>query len=113
MEESEKDIQNTIISYLNIAGHYCWRNNSGVMKAEYKGKSRIWRAGLKGSADIIGVSKDGKFIAIEVKRRGKKPNPCQEAFLKEIKNRGGHSGVAYCLEDAELIINGKLTGYVQ
>ncbi len=62
--------------------------------------------GKVGSADILGVAKDGKIVAIEVKKPdGKyKVTPAQEAFLSEISDRGGYAGVATCIEDVERIL---------
>lgn len=95
----EKEIQKTILEYLNLNGHYCWRNNTGMIFSEYKGKKRAWYAGMKGSSDILGVAKNGKFIAVEVKGKGNKPSLYQQMFLAEVKKRGGYAIVAYSLED--------------
>jgi hypothetical protein len=106
LQPTEKEIQNSIISYLNIAGHYVWRQNSGFFKHNYRTKSGIYktsviRSGVKGISDIIGIAKDGRMIAIEVKRKGNKPDVHQLAFLDEIRSRGGYAIVAYSLEDVE------------
>lgn len=102
LEPSEHDIQSTILAYLDIQGHFTWRQNTGTMKLEYKGKSRFFRAGFKGVADIIGIHKsNGRFIAIEVKKRPNKPNVNQLEFLNMIANRGGYALVAYSLEDVQ------------
>ena len=92
MDATEKQIQNSIIAYLNSTGCYSWRNNSGLVHMRDRfGHDRMWRAGIKGGSDILGIARDGRFIAIEAKRR-KEGYPIQEAFLQEIKQRGGYSG---------------------
>lgn len=101
---TEKDLQNSIINYLNIKGHFVWRNNSGVSKSVYVtksglSKSRMWRAGIKGGSDIIGVSKNGKFIAIECKIGKNKPTELQTMFLDDVNKRGGIAILAYKFED--------------
>lgn len=95
----EKETQKAIIQYLNLKGHFVWRNNSGMVFSEYKGKKRMWSVGLKGSSDVIGIAKDGKFIAVEVKSKGNKPTLYQQAFLENIKKRDGYALVAYTLND--------------
>jgi hypothetical protein len=59
---------------------------------------------FKGSSDIIGVAKDGRMIAIECKRPGKKPTPEQEFFLNEVKRRGGIAFVATSYEEVRAIL---------
>lgn len=106
-QPKETEIVNSCISYLNIAGHYVWRNNSGFFKHDYTTKAginkrSIMRAGMKGSSDILGVSKSGRFIAIECKRKGNTPTPQQTVFLDEIKQRGGYAVVAYSIDDLQI-----------
>lgn len=64
----------------------------------------MWRAGVKGGSDILGIAKDGKFIAVECKIKGNKPTALQELFLDEIRSRGGYGIVAYDLKDVENIL---------
>lgn len=99
---TEHEIQHTILDYLNKAGHFCWRNNTGAVGSIYKGKQRFFRFGFRGSADILGISKLGRMIAIEVKRKGGKATDDQINFLENIRTRGGHAFVADCLEDVLL-----------
>ncbi len=96
----EKDLQNAIIQYLNLHGHFVWRNNTGAFVLESAGKKRFMRAGIKGSPDIIGIAKDGRFIGIECKSKGRKSTLEQEVFLEQIRARGGIGIVAYSLKDA-------------
>jgi len=100
----EKETQKAILQYLNLSGHYCYRNNSGMVFSEYKGKKRMWSVGMKGSSDIIGIAKDGKFIAVEVKSKGNKPTLYQHVFLEEVRKRGGYAIVAYSLDDVMKIL---------
>lgn len=106
-EPKETQIVNSCISYLIIAGHYVWRNNSGFFKHDYTTKAgiqkrSIMRAGVRGSSDILGISKTGRFIAVECKRKGNKPTPQQALFLDEIKARGGYAVVAYSIDDLQI-----------
>lgn len=69
-------------------------------------KQRFINFGTSGISDILGcLKKDGRFVAIEVKRRkGKGPTPEQLEFLRRVKEAGGIGIVAYCIEDVMAII---------
>lgn len=51
----------------------------------------------KGLPDIIGCY-NGKFIAIEVKRKGEKPTALQGYVLSKVKEAGG---LAYCFDESK------------
>jgi hypothetical protein len=68
------------------------------------GRQRMIRLAHPGTADITGCSKDGRFIAIECKIKPNKPTELQEAYLAEIRKRGGIALVAYELTDVEVIL---------
>lgn len=105
---SEQQLVNAAKNYLMIKGCFVWRNNSGVTRSTYTDKrgvrrDRMWRSGVRGGADIIGITKTGQFIAIECKIGRNKPTDIQNAFLHEIESRGGITGVIYSLEDLQKI----------
>ncbi len=78
------------LDYLAFRGIMAWRQNSGAMVGEYKGKRRFVRfAGVKGLSDIAGVLPDGRALYIEVKRPGKSPTVEQTNFLDRVKKLGG------------------------
>ncbi len=86
---TEHQIQATILDRLGfLKDSFFWRQNSGMAKSEYKGKTRFWRSGIAGIADIMGVYK-GKAIAIEVKRPKKKQSDDQIAFQQRFEECGG------------------------
>ncbi len=93
---SEQALVNQVITYLNLYGHYVWRQNTGAMTTE---GGRFVRFGHKGIADVIGVLKDGRFIAVECKVGKNKPTQFQKDFLEDITKRGGVGIVAYDLDD--------------
>ena len=87
----EKEIQKFILDYLsmNKVGYF-WRNNTGAMKGNYKGKGWFVKFGEIGSADIVGVL-CGRFVAIECKGEGiRKLSENQEKFRDEIDRNGGY-----------------------
>lgn len=49
---------------------------------------------ISGISDIL-LCVEGRFVAIELKIEGNKPSRLQLEFLKNIKDAGGVSGVAY------------------
>lgn len=103
---NEQQLQNLILDYLLMKGHFAWRNNTGAFSFESKGKKRYFRAGKKGSADILGVSKDGKAIAIEVKspKRKLEGSPEQVQFLDEFNRRGGYGIMTNTLEQVQEVL---------
>ena len=78
---SEIDIQRSIMQYLHDSNIYCWRNNSGRRGTVQYGK--------KGSADIIGLLKTGRFIGIEVKTKTGKQSESQAEFQADIEKNNG------------------------
>ncbi len=63
------------------------------------GRSNFIKLAHAGTADITGCSPSGKFIAIECKIGKNKPTDLQNAYLEEIRKRGGIAIVAYSLDD--------------
>jgi Holliday junction resolvase len=81
----ESKIQKQMIDYLEGRGYY-------VIK--------IVRANKAGVADLA-ICKDGHFIAIEVKAKGRKNTvtKLQEFHLDLVKKSGGKAFVADCVDD--------------
>jgi len=105
----EADIQRACLQTLAHAGfvvlqpprrkpYTLWQALSKEL-AQQKPRGLVWRentiqigyvqAGIPGRADIQGVLADGRFLAIEVKRPGKLPDPEQLAYLDCIDQMGG------------------------
>jgi hypothetical protein len=103
LQPKEQAIQAQILAYLKFKGYFVWRNNSGATRAGKFGE-RFIRYGLVGSADILGLTKQGMFLAIEVKRPGGRLSPHQEAFLDAIRANKGMAIVAYSLTDVQKIL---------
>lgn len=88
-EPTEHQIQTDILERLGLLPKaFFWRENSGLMVSEYKGNKRMWRAGIAGIPDIMGVWQ-GFAIGIEVKRPGKKQSQEQVAFMSRYRECGG------------------------
>jgi VRR-NUC domain len=93
---SEADIMRLIQMEASKVGARLWRNNVGT--AMTKNGSFITFGLCVGSSDLIGIYK-GRFLAVEVKAKGKKPTPEQINFVDFINKFGGIAGVCYSVED--------------
>jgi hypothetical protein len=100
----ETHLVRQIIDFLNYRGHLVDRTQSGMIRGDYKGKGWAVKLSRPGTSDITGCSKDGKFIAIECKIGKNKPTDLQNAYLEEIRKRGGIAIVAYDLKDVEAVL---------
>lgn len=100
-EIPESVVLNTCLGLLNLMGIYAWRNNTGAYKNK---KDQLVRYGKKGSADIIGILPDGRFLAVECKRKSGKASSDQLLFLSNIKaNHGVACIVKSCDELMEVL----------
>jgi len=59
-----------------------------------------FKYGLKGSADIIGILDNGKFLAIEIKTGKATQSKEQKNFAAMIKKHSGHYFVCRKTDDA-------------
>lgn len=93
--KEESEVQSECLDYLTTMGLYVWRNNTGA----YNRNGRLIRYGKKGSSDILGIAKDGRFLAVEVKReKGGVLSDDQKEFLFNITKNGGVAIVVNSLE---------------
>jgi hypothetical protein len=103
-EPSEAEILRAIIQLLHRHPRVAqaWRQNSGTFQERNRdGSVRYIRANTqKGMSDIMGVLRDGRTLAIEVKSRTGRMRPGQEEFLQTIRSAGGVAGVCRSVEDA-------------
>ncbi len=62
----ETDIQAMVLNYFRRIGVMAWRNNN---TAVYDPKIKRFRrfTGLRGVGDIIGITREARFVSIEVK----------------------------------------------
>lgn len=101
---TEKQLQSQIIEAIHYSGlAYVFNVNAGKIKIETKKGTRMFQGAPTGHSDIQGIrKKDGKFIALEVKKpkRRKYTTEAQEMFLEEIKNYNGIAAVVTSPEEA-------------
>lgn len=98
----EMDILRLIMVALSEAGCIVWRNNCGVLK---NAAGIPIKFGLcVGSSDLIGITPDGRFLAVEVKTQNGKPTPEQIRFIEAVKRKGGAGGIARSPAEALFLI---------
>jgi len=74
---------------------WCERMNSGAAKVG----NRFIRFGFRGCPDVLGMLKDGRLLACEVKAPKGRLRPEQAAFLEVVRAAGGLAFVARnCLD---------------
>jgi hypothetical protein len=64
-----------------------WRNNTGVGRT--LSGQRVIRFGLVGSADLLGILRGGRFLAVEVKTAKGRQSEAQRNFQRMIESMGG------------------------
>lgn len=63
--------------------------------------ARFLRFGKKGSSDILGLTPDGRFLAVEIKFGDDEMSDDQIEFFRQVKKRGGVAIEGKTLEDIE------------
>ena len=91
----EADVLRSCLEYLRLRGHFVWRENTGQATA---GGRRI-RFGILGCADIIGIAKNGKFIAVECKSSTGRQSEEQKKFEHDCVSNGGLYVLARSVDD--------------
>jgi len=101
---TEHEIQQAIIDLIKARGGVVTRVNSGSAVFKRDGVTQVIKGAEKGTSDLICCYR-GVYLAIEVKRAGKKATPEQIAFLESVAKAGGVGLVAYDSEFVESILN--------
>ena len=102
----ETVIKKRIMAECSKHGAVVWINSTG---SGFMDSGHYVKYGLcKGSSDLIGITKDGRFLAIEVKQPGRYPTREQILFIEFIRKMGGLAGVARKESDVEDILGGKV-----
>jgi hypothetical protein len=97
----EKQIENEILNWLSSQGIFAWKNQSvGIYNPVRKSFMRRTNPHhIKGVSDILGILKDGRLLAIEVKAKYGKPSPEQILFIEKIKKNGGIAFIARSIQE--------------
>lgn len=88
---TEKQLQSAILQYLETRHFLCWRNNSGMAESTNAktGASYRIKLGKSGSPDIIGMTKSGQWLGIEVKGETGKQRESQIEFEQQVRDNHG------------------------
>lgn len=92
----EAGVVSSCLGLLDLMSIKAWRNNTGALKDS---KGRLVRYGLKGSADIIGILPDGRFLSVECKREGGKVRPEQKQFQDMINSNNGVAVIVHSCDE--------------
>lgn len=84
----ESDVVRAVLDYAHRSGGYGYRQNSGAIVAEYKGKKRIIRYGEPGASDTVLVIA-GHTLFVECKDELGKQSEEQRAWQEQIEAGGG------------------------
>lgn len=109
----ERDIQKLILNALSMHPMVARIERINVMAGRLVGKdgrfSRFMRSCQPGRVDLDGFTKDGRVIAIEVKRPQTRNNVTigQTDYINAVRAAGGLAGVATCVEEAFAIVEGR------
>lgn len=87
------------IQWLWAQGCFVWRNNSGALRPALG--ERPIRFGYKGSADIIGITPSGRFLACECKSAKGRLSEAQILFRDRIQAKQGLYVLARGIDDLE------------
>jgi len=96
----EADVVKAIRDLLRATGVFHWKFSPGPF-GNQEGISDILGVYKVKVADLVaaGVEEVGIFLAIEVKRPGKKPTDAQDRFIENIRDGAGIAFPADCVED--------------
>lgn len=98
----ERDIQAAILALLRVHPRVAWAQRMNVGMAEYAGADgsiRRVRFAFPGCPDILGQLKDGRLLAIEVKRATGRVTEDQVAFLSRAARHNACAFVARSVDD--------------
>lgn len=103
LKVSEAIVLDSVLRFLRIHPRVAWvqRINVGAYKAD---GARYLRFGFKGCSDIIGQTKEGRFLAIECKSTTGTLTDEQETFLARVNRHGGLAGMVRSINDADALL---------
>lgn len=103
---AETNIMNRILLAASDDGHRLFRNNIGGYRDPKTGRWVRYGVGGTGGSDLLGIARDGRFFAVEVKTATGRIRPEQADFIRMIRSLGGFAGIARSPEDALAIASG-------
>lgn len=102
MSTPESNLLAAVCDYLSLRKHFFWRsNNSGVATKGTDGRlffRKMAKHSMRGVPDII-LIKDGFFVGLEVKPKGKYQSAEQKEFERACKEAGAEYYVIRSIDD--------------
>jgi len=96
--ELEGAVQKACMEFLEVSGYFGWRQNRGI--ADFGGRKVSF--GVDGMADWIGMMKNGRFLAVEFKRRdGGVQSKKQKDFQADVEASHGVYILAASVDDLQ------------
>ncbi len=100
---SESQVLSAVLALLRRHPAVAWVERMQV--GAYETDERYIRYGFVGLSDVIGQMKDGRLLAVEVKREhGGVVSAAQQAFIDRVRAHGGVSGIVRSATEAEMLI---------
>ena len=100
----ESDIQSEIMIALGEHPDVAWVYVTSA--GSFRVRGSYVKVGFKGLSDILGQMRDGRLIALEIKKPKEKPKPEQLEFLDLVSRNKGVSGWCCNVTGAIQIIEG-------
>lgn len=107
-EPLERDIQAAILAYLRVHPRVVWAARMNTGMAEYRapdGRTRRVRFAFTGCPDILGQMRDGRLLALEVKRPSGRITEDQLAFLGRAARHNALAFIARSVDDVRLALD--------
>jgi hypothetical protein len=103
----EADVLRAVLDLCRKHPAVGWCRRMSVGQVDLGGGNRL-PFGFVGCSDIIGQMKDGRFMALEVKREiGGHATEAQLKFIYTVRGFGGVAGVCRSAEEAQIILQGE------
>ena len=94
-------VEHQILTYLSKTGiGYFWKNTSAGFHDGVKWRKHASPFAINGTSDILGLTKTGRMIALEVKDLAA-PTPEQLAFIKKVQANGGLGAVVRSVDQTK------------
>lgn len=101
-KQNANALAKAIVKYLNFSGDCtAWRQNNAGIWDRKANAYRRGSVGMKGLSDVIGIAKNGKWIAVEIKVNGDILSETQIRFLDLVGTSGGVAIVARSFDQFE------------
>jgi hypothetical protein len=108
VKATEAQVQDAILRYLAVERRVVWaaRMNSGKGKLLRPDGTQTWISfGFTGCPDIMGMLRDGRYLAIECKRSGGRVRPEQRAHITQAAEHGAVAIIARSVEDVQTALD--------